>query len=978
MAGWECQSCGGDNPEGTPFCGHCGGKAPDAPSPEERRLVTALFADISGFTPLADRLDPEELLEVIDPIVSALSTVIGRFEGYVEKFAGDALLALFGAPVSHDDDAERALRVALELHAELERMKPLLSADAAGLTLHVGVNSGHGIARIIGSEARTDYAVLGDAVILAQRLESAAPPGETYVSDSTVRLAEHAFEFEPVGELTLKGKSEPVPAWRLVRERPAAGRPQRARMVGRARELALLERAFADGGAVTVTGEAGVGKSRLLKEARAAVEQRGLRWLGARCLSYGAALPYWPFADLLRRLDEPDVASNPFFARLLGAAAPAGVAIDPEAFRRGLHAAFPDWLRSLGGAVLVIEDAHWLDAASQALVAELGLVGEPHLLLLTARPEGEARLEDALPERARIELAPLDERGVEELLESQLGAPPPHGLAAFIGGRTGGNPFFVQELARSLQESGALVREQGRWEMRPGWDARSLPPTIEALLAGRMDALSRAAATTLQTASVIGRRVPEPLLRAVGGDAVEADELVAAGFLDEEQDEGTRVLVFHHALVQDVAYERLLRKQRRELHREVARAAEELYGAGDDTVGLLARHLYLGGGGPKAVEYLLRAGSRARLLYANREAILHLGRCAELVPGDGELRLGLADLHELVGDYDEALALYEQLRDASGELRAWLGLTRVQRLRGDYLAALAVVDDAFATQELRGLDLSGLWLEAGRSLSVSGYLEQAVDVLSCGLASASVGGSRGLLLLQLARAESLVGELAAAAEHAAEAVETFEERGDARNAARALRVLGDIRRSLGRLDEAELALRRGLELAQRVGSVEEIGGCLMNLGLVELEQGRLDEALATQLAAVEEFERVRNGAGRVSGYGNVAWILMHRDEHEQALAYCERALELGRAIGHTAAVAETYDTMARISLRRGAYVDAGEQAEQAVEILLGMGAERRAAEILELAADAWTRADDPERARTASARARSVVEPVQS
>src|SRR5207249_255736 len=267
-APWRCADCGGENLPATRFCGHCGAarseaaQAPQEPErdvadalrsfvaeqvadvlieagdklPEERRLITALFADVSGFTSLADRLDPEDLLEVIDPVISGLSSIVGRYEGYVEKFAGDALLALFGAPVTHEDDAERALHVALEMHSELARLCADLPHDAE-LTLHVGVNSGHGIARILGSEARMDYAVLGDSVILAQRLESAAPPGETYVSDATVRLTEDAFHFESVGELQLKGKAEPVQAWRLVGERPRARARGAASLVGRECEL---------------------------------------------------------------------------------------------------------------------------------------------------------------------------------------------------------------------------------------------------------------------------------------------------------------------------------------------------------------------------------------------------------------------------------------------------------------------------------------------------------------------------------------------------------------------------------------------------------------------------------------------------------------------------------------------------------------------------------------------------------------------
>ena len=417
MSGWTCAACQGANPEGTRFCGHCG--APYEPEvseehlrgvvagrigdrlaegggalPYERRLISALFADVSGFTALADRLDPEELLEVIDPVISSLSSVVTTYEGYIEKFAGDALLALFGAPVAHEDDAERALLSALEMHRELARLIQDLPHDAE-LTLHVGVNSGHGIGRILGSEARTDYAVLGDSVILAQRLESAAPPGETYVSQLTYDLTQHRFDFEPVGELTLKGKKEPVFAWPLLGERAdpePRGRVVASQLVGRDDELSALSTVVngvvaGGGGTVTVTGDAGIGKTRLSEEAIGRAKAQGVRWLETRCLSYGSALPYWPYAELVRaamgikRDEAPEETARtlrayPYFVRLLGLPAEdTDVAqLAPEEFRRRLHRAFVLWLTALAAeqpTIVSIEDVHWADSSSLELTREL-------------------------------------------------------------------------------------------------------------------------------------------------------------------------------------------------------------------------------------------------------------------------------------------------------------------------------------------------------------------------------------------------------------------------------------------------------------------------------------------------------------------------------------------------------------------------------------------------------------------------------
>jgi len=1010
VAGWTCTACGGDNPAGTRFCGHCGAAADAAPAPaadadtaqalrsfvsgpvadrlletggtipEERRLITALFADVSGFTSLADRLDPERLLEVIDPVIAALSSVVGRHEGYVEKFAGDALMALFGAPVAHEDDAARALRTALEMHAELARIVPTLPHEAE-LTLHVGVNSGHGIARILGSEARMDYAVLGDSVILAQRLESAAPPGETYVSETTMRLAEEEFRFDPVGELQLKGKAEPVQAWRLLGERLRGRARSAASLVGRRRELQVVGRAL-DGAVVTVTGEAGVGKSHLVEAARDEALAGGVTWLAARCLSYGAGLAYWPYAELVRA--DADALSDPYFARLLGHTGGEVENLEPEAFRRGLHTAFARWFGAHSDrepTVFVLEDVHWADPSSLALTRELlqtARVG----MILTGRPQADDRLAELTADAADVTplaLGALDEDAVAAVAADTLGSPPPPELVHFVVQRTDGNPFFVKELLRGLRDAGALVAADGRWQMRLGWDEGDVPPTIEGVLAARIDLLPRTAAATLGTASVIGRRVPMPLLEAVAGGLglVESvDQLVAAGLLDRGSSDGIDVLSFHHALVQDVAYGRLLRRHRRDLHLLVGETAEQLYGARDDVIALLARHFYLAEAGDKAVGYLTRAGARAKELFANEEAILHFRHASELSL-DPEILLQLAELYELVGRYDEALATYEQVCAATHDARAWRGLASTHRKKGEYLQAFNTVDEALHADELRGQDVLPLWLEGGWSLSISGRVDEAADMLVAALESAD--GRRdavvGHLLLQLARAETLRGELGKAVARTVEAEPIFADSNDPRGLASTMRIRGEAQARAGELGDASATLRNGLQLARRTGSVEEIGGCLINLGIVEFERGAMDEAIACDREAIAEFERVGHGSGRTTGYANLAHKLAQGGSFDEAETWAVRALELAERIGHAVSRADATDTLAAIYVKQGRFADGAKRAEEASALYLEISMGEQAKDALAAAAEAWSEAGEDARARSASERARTLLLP---
>ena len=1050
MPAWVCASCGGENPDGMRFCGHCGTPLADDAAParpvvepepvderepaltafasdridpsgagmtEERRLITALFADLSGFTPLSEKLDAEELLEVIDPIITALSDLVGRYGGYVEKFAGDALLALFGAPVAHEDDATRALLVAIEMHRELDRLRGRLGEHGEGLTLHIGIASGRGIARMIGSKVRMDYAVLGDSVILAQRLESATPSGQTYVSESTHGLVQDRFALEPVLPLTLKGKAEPVPAWRLLGASEAAeqrsalvGRP-RAPLVGRERELdelaPFLERLAArrPSGVVAIVGEPGVGKSRLTDEVRDRAAAEGISWLEARGLSYGAGLAYWPFIELLRRelgigSDEPaetvrqaiarELGSlgvpeiGAFFARLVGVATDEPVAdLEPEAFRRGLHDAIARWLSAHAIArpiVLAFEDVHWADASSADLMQALVRLAReaPIGLYLTSRDPLPAWVADADADVISVEL--LDAAGIGRLVGHLLGSEGPPGLDAIVADRSSGNPFFAQELVRALQDRGSLERgEDGAWRLRAGWDAGDVPETIEGVLAARIDTLSTAAQRALAIASVIGRTLPVPLLEGVANsDTLERDlgELLDAGLLDPMPVVGEQRLMFHHALISEVAYSRILRRRRRELHRRAAEVAEGLYGSSDESIELLARHLYLGAAGPKAIDYLVRASRRAAALFANEGAIVHLGRAAELARAESrddlllDILVQLGDLQELVGAYDDALAAYAEARDRGGDVRSWRGLASVHRTRGEYHAALGLLDTAFVSADLAGQDLRPLWLERGWSLSSTERMTDAIAALNQGL-TARPGADdpmAGQLLIELARAESYAGALDDALGHAEAALRIAREHDDLRGETTALRVLGLVQQGLGRLDAAAASLRRDLELARRIGSVEAIGGALINLALVERDRGDLDASIACNRQAVVEFERVGHGAGRAIGYANLADVLRRALVLDEAEAYARRAHDLAEEIGHAMTRADSVAILGEISYARGAHQEAAHLAETSAELFLAADARPGAAEAYELAERAWRAAGEAERAAESAAR----------
>jgi adenylate cyclase len=700
----------------------------DGPAREaDRRQVTVLFADLSGFTALAERLDPEEVRAFQSALFETLARAIERYDGFVEKFVGDAVMAVFGAPIAHEDDPSRALDAALDMLAG----SATLSQRWAGrlgrpVTLHVGVHTGAVVAGILGGAAGGAYAVTGDTVNTTSRLLTAAAPGTILVSEATYTLTRHRFAFEPAGELSLRGRSEPIVVHRLL---GALAEPRSARglaalglaapLVGRADELDQLTSAFermrrGRAQVVSLVGEAGTGKSRLISELLGRLEAAG-RLAGtvvrrATCSSLGEPT-YGVFGALFREAyhvdpeDSLDVARQKLAAglRALGARADEADGVAPVlSYVLGLEEARPRDLepeqlqRQIALAartlverrvrqdplLIVVEDLHWADAASVDLLRNVAdhLADRPLMVLLSHRPDARPPL-IARAAQSVIRLPPLspdDTRALVGDLFGPLGGDAIAHVQDFVATRAGGNPLFVEEIVRNLVGKGVLVREGDRWACTAACEAVDVPPTLHGLLLSRVDRLPAEGRRLLQEAAVLGAAFDEALLRDVATEpsAVEGalDRLIEADLIQPAGHgrEGGRYR-FTHALVHEVVYQNLLLSRRTELHERAGRALERSTSGHPERLSdleALGHHWSLSPDKARGARYLVAAGDWARAVYANEDAIRHyewaLRTLADCQACEGQVRAArerLADLLGLTGRRAEALAHYEPLRE---------------------------------------------------------------------------------------------------------------------------------------------------------------------------------------------------------------------------------------------------------------------------------------------------------------------------
>jgi adenylate cyclase len=774
----KCPSCGAANPAGQRFCNGCGtelvpvetpvaaaerSKVPaGAPTPApieapdhlahkvravaaelagERKQVTVLFADVMGSMDLAERTDPERWQTIMDGFFRALAGAVHRFEGTVDKFTGDGIMALFGAPIAHEDHAQRACYAALEMQRAVgEYAGEVRRRDGISLTTRIGINSGEVVVGSIGDDLSLSYTAIGHTVGLAQRMETLAEPGKAYLTANTERLAAGFLDLRDLGEFEVKGASEPMRIYELVGVGSARGRldvAQRrgfSRFVGRVAEMseldAALERTIAgEGEALGIVGEAGVGKSRLCHELAERCRARGIEVYEAQCQAHGEAIPLLPVLQMMRAYfgigpaDSEREAQEKIAGRLLlidpefgddlglvfdflAVSDPERPAppMNPEARQRRLL----DFVRRIvqatsrqQPAVNLIEDLHWIDPASEAFLQALveAVPGTRSLVVTNFRPEYRAEWMGRSHYR-QLPLAPLGPEALEELLVDLLGADPSlDGLAELIREQTGGNPFYVEEAVRELAESGALTGIRGAYRLVHEIDELKVPPTVQAILAARIDRLGGAAKQTLQAGATIGKEFERRLLaRAVEMEGEQLDaalrQLVEAEFVHETALYPEPEYAFRHPLTQEVAYGTQLAATRAATHAAIARGLQEIESERlDERAALIAQHFEQAGEAMEAAAWHARAAGWAGFMDPGA-SLRHWQRIRELdadLPEGAEAdgmragarvmilsmawRLGI-DIAECRVVFEEGKTIAERTGDAAtlGMLHGTLGI----------------------------------------------------------------------------------------------------------------------------------------------------------------------------------------------------------------------------------------------------------------------------------------------------------------
>jgi len=796
-----CQDCGSSNPADSGFCEKCGCDLkkskktipvhapkptrpfqkpptddifPTSREPEgERKYVTVLFSDMSGYTAMSEHLDPEDVKEITSRIFGRISTVIGKYDGFVEKFIGDAVMALFGVPKAHEDDPVRAIRAAREIHDLVKTMSPGLE-DKIGrsVSMHTGINTGLVVTGEVNLEKGT-HGVTGDTINLASRLQGLAKRGEILVGHDTYRQAEGRFSFEPMEPTTVKGKADPVQVYRVLSqiERPVTTHRLsglRANLTGRKGEMAELGKAVerlrnGKGSIFSICGDAGTGKSRLVEDFKATLDLGDIQWIEGHAYAYAQHIPYFPLINFLNgifHIEErdssekirekiesgiKDITGNikemvPYVGNLYALPYPELEDVSPELWKHRLEEAVKAILTALAKrapTVFLLEDLHWADRSFVELLRRALLeTRQPAIVLCVYRPTFSLFTSHQLGSIHKlyheIRLQELSLSDAQDMLASLLGTENiPSELNRWVQDKTEGNPFYLEELVNTLIESEAMIQENGGWKITRPIKETDISSSIHGLISGRLDRLEKETKRILQEASVIGRAFLYEILIKVselkdridrGLSTLERLDLIRTRSFEPDLE-----YMFKHPLTQEVVYNGLLKRERKDIHEQVARVMERLFkNRLSEFYETLAYHFALGRSVNKAVEYLVKAGKKSLARYSVEEAHEYYKKAYDiLTPIEnkteeekklfidmlnswGHVYYYLGDIKEFIKLFESHKDLVESLGDKArlGMFYAWLGIASYmagkQKDSYDYLRCALELGEISGSQKVVG------------------------------------------------------------------------------------------------------------------------------------------------------------------------------------------------------------------------------------------------------------------------------------
>jgi class 3 adenylate cyclase/tetratricopeptide (TPR) repeat protein len=683
--GVACPDCGTVISQSDKFCAECGrGLKSQEGVPKiqeevyaERKHVTALFADISGYTALGERLDPEELKDIVGNLIGEMAKVVTKYQGSVENFSGDQIMALFGFPRAHEDDPLRAVRAATEIHRVAGEVgQKVQETIGQPMAVHIGINSGLAVTGQADFDHLTQH-IAGDAINVASRLCILAKAGETLVGQTTYTQTNGFFSFEPLEPIKVKGKSKPIQVYRLLAPKELPKKTHgvsglRAELIGRRKEMATLAQAVdrlleGTGTFIAIWGEAGTGKSRLIEEFKATLDLKTVNWIEGNAYNYTQNISYYPLIDLLNRelgIEESDAPEKvreklearvdelvgaredvaPYLGSLLSLNYPEAAGVSPDFWKSRLYRAVQAILKAQtqkAPTVICLEDLHWADSSFLDFLHSTHMQQRPSAITLcTYRPPLKmfSRQEISLMGEAyqEVHLQDLSLEETQEMVESILKTTEiPEELRQYIQEKVGGNPFYLEEMLNSLTESGTLLRREGRWQLAKAIVDSDIPPTIHAVITGRIDRLETAAKHLLQEASVLGRTVPYEILKGITEYPDSLDgSLSELELLDliRRDPQAEQEYIFKHALIQEVVYGSLLKRDRQAMHQRIGLVMEQMFQDRlpeiYETLSLHFKHTELS---QKALHYLIESGRKSLQKYAVQESHKYYQKAFEIL-----------------------------------------------------------------------------------------------------------------------------------------------------------------------------------------------------------------------------------------------------------------------------------------------------------------------------------------------------------